>query len=756
MSPRQPGSILAMVLSLVVVLALASRAPGQQCDEGLPTDTGACCTAAGCVEMDRGTCAASSGIFIVGVACADGGACPGACCLADDCVETDYEGCVVLGGSFQRFLACSELICPTGACCLPDGSCDERAQHLCLMAEGLFLGLDSACTGSSCAGACCLPLGGCTLTTGVECEASGGVFGGAGTTCDCIACDVGACCLDEERVCLVLDRASCVAANGLYLGAGSGCMTVRCEAYELIEIPKGESGSQVFLVPGFDTESGTRRLDRVTIALEQVMTGWARLENLSDLTGTSTAIFMHDGSVSVAGESVAISFNEIVTSPYGPCEAPLNFGGDVADMPANVYCRTAIHSVMSRLQSLDPFLSDDSISLTYSFSLATFQGGSTPFVRSGGLRTESRILIAYEFMQLGACCYPDGTCAVIAPVPCGRGGGRYAGDGVTCDQVEGLGACCLCDESGGGCIDQVDEEWCLSMGGSWGACTSCADPDRTEHDEDFPWLLDCALSGACCVGGEECLETTRSTCDALGGAFRCDADCFEIASDPTVPGSCCLSDGTCLTGLTEAECTAVDPAGVHEPCAVCDGACLLANGECIPLTEADCAALGFAHWCGNCSECVIQGEVAATGACCLPDDSCLRISPDACCILGGVFHGGGSTCLLALCELASSVLPDPAARVCCLPDDACAVLRPADCIAAGGTPDLAFACCSQGPCWGVGHSACYTPGFAGLMQELIAEWGTRAPDSRPNRADRNRDGVVDHRDLLDLLGRVKG
>jgi hypothetical protein len=67
-----------------------------------------------------------------------------------------------------------------------------------------------------------------------------------------------------------------------------------------------------------------------------------------------------------------------------------------------------------------------------------------------------------------------------------------------------------------------------------------------------------AASGACCLGGEECVVTTESDCGEQGGEYKGDGtncDNPEICVPPT--GACCTPLGGCQE-LTEEECAAQD------------------------------------------------------------------------------------------------------------------------------------------------------------------------------------------------------
>lgn len=81
----------------------------------------------------------------------------------------------------------------------------------------------------------------------------------------------------------------------------------------------------------------------------------------------------------------------------------------------------------------------------------------------------------YTCFPMGACCKPDGTCAVMSPTECAAAQGLYQGNGTTCQQVQcpaPSGAACF---DTGFCLEMTEEDAAVA-GVPWmGAGTSCAD-----------------------------------------------------------------------------------------------------------------------------------------------------------------------------------------------------------------------------------------------------------------------------------------
>ncbi len=109
----------------------------------------------------------------------------------------------------------------------------------------------------------------------------------------------------------------------------------------------------------------------------------------------------------------------------------------------------------------------------------------------------------------GACCLPDGSCALLLPNDCAAQGGQFEGEGVDCASVtcpQPVGACCL--PLSGGCHDLTDAD-CGLVGGLWqGPGTDCA-------------TFVCFPPGACCLPDGSCTDIGNEIdCDAAGGTFQ--------------------------------------------------------------------------------------------------------------------------------------------------------------------------------------------------------------------------------------------
>jgi len=182
----------------------------------------------------------------------------------------------------------------------------------------------------------------------------------------------------------------------------------------------------------------------------------------------------------------------------------------------------------------------------------------------------------------GACCFLDGTCAILTAADCATGGGVYAGDDVSC------------------------------------AAANCPQPE---------------LTGACCFADGSCTVETAANCAAAGGTYDGDgvtcaaADCPQ----PPVAEACCFPATGACADLFAADCVAQGgvPQGAGTACAgtVCPQptvACCFVDGSCADLVAADCAAQGGSSGApGSSCATTVCPPPPTRGACCVPGAICI-------------------------------------------------------------------------------------------------------------------------------------
>ncbi len=146
------------------------------------------------------------------------------------------------------------------------------------------------------------------------------------------------------------------------------------------------------------------------------------------------------------------------------------------------------------------------------------------------------------------------------------------------------------------------------------------------------------------------------------------------------------------------------------------GACCLPDGTCVVVTLTECQLLqGLYIGDGApCSECDMQEPV---GACCFPGAPCQQLSLFECGNLGGIYIGDGLPC--SDCDIQTPT------GACCQADGTCAQTSQVNCEATGGVylgNDTSCDDCPTGPVDG----ACCIPGgcIQALQQECLAQGGT--------------------------------
>ena len=169
-----------------------------------------------------------------------------------------------------------------------------------------------------------------------------------------------------------------------------------------------------------------------------------------------------------------------------------------------------------------------------------------------------------------------------------------------------LGSCCFCNDSVQNpdfermCKDYVNKDYCDSMLGRF-STLSCDQRLDT---------YDCYRKRACCVNGR-CVNTSLFQCDKVRGAYFPEKICgvsfnceIQTAAAVDTNEGCCCRDGI--------------PVYVADP-GLCNGP-LLPPGQ-----QQDCAEI---QCCGS------------TGACCLPNGTCVSgVTPEACVQQDGIYRG---------------------------------------------------------------------------------------------------------------------
>ena len=135
--------------------------------------------------------------------------------------------------------------------------------------------------------------------------------------------------------------------------------------------------------------------------------------------------------------------------------------------------------------------------------------------------------------NVGACCFPDCSCAILLQSECFAAGGNWLGEDTNCTSCHcppQFEACCFPD---GSCIDAFLGE-CPAGSSPQGAFTSCANV-----------VCPPTPTGACCFPDFSCQILTPSGCAAAGGAYLGDGTDCSLCGD-NIGEACCFPDGSCV------------------------------------------------------------------------------------------------------------------------------------------------------------------------------------------------------------------
>jgi hypothetical protein len=444
------------------------------------------------------------------------------------------------------------------------------------------------------------------------------------------------------------------------------------------------------------------------------------------------------------------------------------------------------------------------------FSLQSFlpslalTGGTTYYVRVAGYGTgrgSFTLTVTSGGPASGACCDPDGTCAVGVGQTC-TSPSVFLGDGTTCGApaCPATGSCC---NAVTGACSVTFQAGCTETWTSGAVCepNPCPQPPPPANDAcsaTAPVLTlgvptpgsnifattdgasSCPGSGSgsdvyfrftaptadtytftTCSGtvGLDSVLTIHSSCPADASTeLGCNDDDFDCPSSgvhsTVVLGLSAGQEvivrvagyaGFIPTGDQDAFVLTVTTGGV----APISGACCSVNNTCALSTSAACVGT----YQGDGSTCSPNPCSAPTGACCLPSGTCTVTTQLGC---AGTYQGDGSGCTPNPCPQAIGA--------CCAASGACSIQTVTACQAAGGTfrglgtdcnpnlcPQPTGVCCRGATCaGGVPQAQCV--GVATSYSNLSATCNSAGNTSSPCcHADFDKNGIVNTQDIFDFL-----
>jgi|GEM_PF-2682177 len=180
-------------------------------------------------------------------------------------------------------------------------------------------------------------------------------------------------------------------------------------------------------------------------------------------------------------------------------------------------------------------------------------------------------------LQLGACCFSNGSCQALTQSQCSSQGGTWQGAGTGCAPnpcPQPTGACCFAD----GTCSELAEAACLAASGQWQGIGTGCDPNP------------CPQPGACCFADGTCQLMQADACSTAGGTWNGAASC-----DPNPCGGgvvLCPGDMNCDGEVTFGdidlfvEALAGQENWTHWPCPWLNGDCT--GDEDVTFADIDC------------------------------------------------------------------------------------------------------------------------------------------------------------------------
>lgn len=641
----------------------------------------------------------------------------GACCrVGQPCLD----GLTVTqcSGAFDTFMGLGTTCAtaPCGACCDVDtGACfDGIAEAECTAAGRRHRGPGTTCAQDRCLGACCDPsftAGGCTESiTAAECAAidTDAIFVGVDTSCANAPC--GACCdpLDSDSGTSCLESATsefCAALGYAYMGDRTTCELDTCQGACCLP-----DGSCVVAAPeecpGDFRGNGTA-CDELNPACAPFVGGACCRPNDTCVDGTTPegCASHHKG----RHQGPDTRCDDILCETTGACCLP---DGTCA-------------------QSTEIGCAD-----------GAFQGGRTSCADA----------------CKGACCLFTGECIVTNDTNCAA---DYRGDGTNCAELNPpcdpnvVGACCTID----GCRDDV-------------ARADCLDDPRNDFRGEGVRCDQVRCLGACCTteGTPGCNFVTRAICANFGEVYLGDGilclehTCKDCTTDPEcVNGDRCDGDEFCLNG----RCAGTPPPTVDDGVDCTVDICDPVDGVSFEPRDENCDEGNPCrdYFCDPVTGCfhisTCDDGDPCTDDICTDAGQCLSV-PVVCEDNDSLFCNGAQLCVDGVCVPSGPPLCNPVTEVCDEDRDACVPRCDVDADCDDGRFCNGLEVCSQ-------FSGGCAPGIApcrsadqicdeggDLCVNLCAPAAATAPVGDCTfRGDTDGDGSVDLRDgraLLNFFG----
>jgi len=230
--------------------------------------------------------------------------------------------------------------------------------------------------------------------------------------------------------------------------------------------------------------------------------------------------------------------------------------------------------------------------------------------------------------------------------------------------------CCAGDANGDELLDDADVPVLIAAlldpppMGTPAFCGADANVDGAVDGLDIQALVDLLtggalcpppVTGACCFSDESCVEDTVDGCFFAGGIYQEDGTICEADSCLSPVVNCCLGDLTGDEVLDMNDLAPMIAALVNPPVIGTDAFCAADVNVDGRIDGGDIQLFADRLIGGtSCTPPVV-------GACCLADGTCVQVTQMACLVADGIYQGDNSLCTPNLC-------PQPLLLECCLGD----------------------------------------------------------------------------------------
>ncbi len=320
------------------------------------------------------------------------------------------------------------------------------------------------------------------------------------------------------------------------------------------------------------------------------------------------------------------------------------------------------------------------IGATYFITVGNFSASTTSgVIKLDVFESGGPCVADVQCLPTGSCCLPNGSCVTTTSDDCAAQSGLYGGNGTSCTSeavadgsFEGGTPSAswaeastnfgtpICDPGacgvGGGTGPRTGTFW------AWFGGVPALEVGSVQQSLTIPvgastldFYLEIPVSSGNGVDFMRVKIDGTTVFSVLEGQAPYAGIGYQLVSIPLGAfadgGVHTLRFESTQTGAPGVTNFFVDDISISAVTVVCQqptGACCLADGSCVEVTEEDCDALN-GDFGGDNTLCANASCPQPPGACCLLDGSCAEITEEDCDALGGTYNGDFSLCANTSC-----------------------------------------------------------------------------------------------------------